>query len=223
MEANAAAMSKAERRKRMAAVRDAIPAQERAALSERLCRRVEQEVLSPLRRRLGRPLTVCVYGAFRSEADPQHLARLCREAGDAVAAPRISGRAMEWRMVDGPADWRPGAWGVPEPDLSRTQPLPAGVTPDAVLVPGLAYDEEGGRLGYGGGYYDRMYAAETAEGNLPICWIGFAFSRQIVPEPLPKDPHDLILDVLATEERSIWFQRRKWAQDGTAEGSIDAF
>lgn len=221
--ADSSAMSKAERRKRMAALRDAIPAQERALLSERLCRRVEGEVLSPLRRRLGRPLTVCVYGAFRSEADPQLLASLCREAGDTVAAPRMKGSGMEWRVVSGPADWQPGAWGVPEPDPSRTEPLPAGVSPDAVLVPGLAFHPDGSRLGYGGGYYDRMYAAETASGRLSICWIGFAFERQIAEAPLPREPHDLILDVLATEEKLIWLKGRQQGEDGEAEGSVDAF
>jgi 5-formyltetrahydrofolate cyclo-ligase len=118
----------------------------------------------------------------------------------------MNGRHMEWRVISGPDDWKPGAWGMPEPDLSRTTPLPDDVCPDAVLVPGLAFHPDGSRLGYGGGFYDRMYAAESARGRGSICWIGFAFSLQISDEPLPREPHDLALDVLATEEKLIWLK-----------------
>ena len=213
--ADSAAASKPQQRKEMAALRDAIPAQERAALSEQLCRRVWQELILPMRVKLGRPLTICVYGAFRSEADPQLLARLCLEAGDTVAAPRVTGKDMEWRVISSPEDWQPGAWGVPEPDLARTEPLPVRAVPDAVLVPGLAFHPDGSRLGYGGGYYDRMYAAETAKGRTSICWIGFAFAQQISEKPLPKEPHDLILNVLATEEQLIWLKDGRQAESGT--------
>ncbi|WP_276353886.1 5-formyltetrahydrofolate cyclo-ligase [Cohnella caldifontis] len=213
-------LAKAELRRRAASLRDAIPAAERAVLSERLCRTVEREVLAPLRERLGRPLTVGVYAAFRSEADPLPLARLCWAAGDGTAAPRVVGDVLAWRVVRGPDDWRPGRWGVPEPDLTRTDPLPPERPLDAVLVPGLAFHADGSRLGYGGGYYDRLFAAETARGNGETLWIGFAFSRQLTADPLPQEPHDLELDALATDDGVLWLD--KGGKDGT-DGPTDPF
>ncbi|MBW5448308.1 5-formyltetrahydrofolate cyclo-ligase [Cohnella sp. CFH 77786] len=199
--------SKTERRRAMAAVRDALPSDDRVRMSERLCANVEREVLAPLRSRLGRTLTVGAYAAFRSEADPYALVRTCWEAGDTVAAPLIRDSALEWRIVREPDDWRTGKWSVPEPDPSRTAALPADRAPDAVLVPGLAFHRDGGRLGYGGGYYDRLFAAESERGNARILWIGFALSPQLVTEPLPMEPHDLALDAVATDEGIIWLKR----------------
>jgi 5-formyltetrahydrofolate cyclo-ligase len=215
------AVPKAELRRQAAFVRDTMPAEERAALSERLCRIVEREVLAPLRERRKRPLAVGVYAAFRSEADPLPLARMLWASGDLTAAPRMKGGALEWRVVREAGDWRPGQWGVPEPSVERTEPLPPERPLDAVLVPGLAFHMDGGRLGYGGGFYDRMFAAQAARGGGRTLWIGFAFSRQITAAPLPVEPHDLKLDALATEERVIWLG--KGGPDGTEAGSIDTF
>lgn len=221
MESAAAAKAKTELRKRMAAVRDALPSAERSRLSGLLCLGVEREILSPMRNRLARPLIVGAYAAFRSEADPLPLVRKCWEEGDVVAAPRVAGSGMEWRLVREPDDWRPGAWGVPEPDPARTELLPSGLSIDAVLVPGLAFHRSGGRLGYGGGYYDRYFAEEAARGSTRTVWIGFAFALQLTDQPLPREPHDLALDALATDEEIIWLNRRNL--DGTGGGSADAF
>lgn len=207
MDAALGEWTKSEWRRRMAAVRDALPPGERSDRSLRLCERVEREVLAPMRIRLGRPLTVGVYAAFRSEADPLPLVRTCWLAGDTVAATRIEGGELAWRIVREPGDWQPGAWGIPEPDPARTAALPASQAPDAVLVPGLAYHPAGGRLGYGGGYYDRLYAKERAAGRRNICWIGFALSPQVVTSKLPTESHDLRLDILVTDEKVIWLSR----------------
>lgn len=209
MDAAADEWTKSEWRRRMAAVRDALPFRERADRSMQLCGRVEREVLAPMRDRLGRPLTVGVYAAFRSEADPLPLVRTCWRAGDTVAAPRIEGGQLAWRIVRDPGDWRPGAWGVPEPDPASTAALPEETAPDAVLVPGLAFHPSGGRLGYGGGYYDRLYAKERAAGRSGICWIGFALSPQIAAREVPVEAHDLRLDVLATDDAVIWLSKER--------------
>ena len=207
MGADPGEMTKSAWRKRMAAVRDALPAADRERMSMRLCGHVEREVLAPLRRRLGRPLTIGVYGAFRSEADPLALVRSCWRQGDTVAAARIAGSELAWRIVREPGDWQVSARGIPEPQPARTAALPTAQAPDAVLVPGLAFHPAGGRLGYGGGYYDRMYAKEWAQGRRNICWIGFAFSVQVVASALPAEAHDLALDVLATDEGVCWLTK----------------
>lgn len=194
-------------RKAMAARRDALTPDERQALSLRLCDVVVAQALQPLCLTLGRPLTVVLYGAFRSEADPAGVLAWCVAGGHRAVAPRIrdDGGGMDLRIVSSPADWRPERYGVPSPDPLRTEPLAKDERPDAVLVPGMAFDRHGGRLGYGGGYYDRL--AETiGPGRLPY-WIGFAYALQLCDEALPKEAHDLALHGVATDEGLIWFSK----------------
>ncbi|MFD2328406.1 5-formyltetrahydrofolate cyclo-ligase [Cohnella sp. GCM10020058] len=192
-------------RKSMAAKRDALAPDEREARSRKLCDVVVAQALQPLSLRLGRTLTVVLYGAFRSEADPAGVLEWCAAAGHRAVAPRIreDGSGMELRIVATKADWRPERYGVPSPDPLLTVPLAADVRPDAVLVPGMAFDRQGGRLGYGGGYYDRL-AEALGPGRLPY-WIGFAYALQLSDEALPKEAHDLALHGVATEEGLIWF------------------
>ncbi|MDI4644198.1 5-formyltetrahydrofolate cyclo-ligase [Cohnella hashimotonis] len=192
-------------RKAMAVKRDALTPYEREARSRRLCDVVVAQALQPLGLKLGRPLTVVLYGAFRSEADPAGVLDWCVASGHRAVAPRVreDGSGMELRIVASSADWRPERYGVPSPDPLRTEPLAADVRPDVVLVPGMAFDRHGGRLGYGGGYYDRL-AEALGPGSLPY-WIGFAFALQLSGQVLPKEAHDLALHGVATEEGLIWF------------------
>src|SRR5690606_28115788 len=91
-----------------------------------------------MRKRLGRPLAVCLYGAFRSEADPADLAASCMAKGDVIYAPRVApgGETMEVRRLASPADWIRGRYGVPEPDPSRTEGLSPGIGGKAGSHPG---------------------------------------------------------------------------------------
>lgn len=205
---------KSEWRRRMKVVRDALSADERNWRSELLCRKLEEEVLQPLRTRLNRPAGVCLYASFRSEADPAKLLKYCREAGDELFAPRIlpNEEGIELRKVEALSDWIAGRWGVPEPNSDRTV-VWDGIRPlDIVLVPGLAFNLQGGRLGYGGGYYDRLYAKLRIIGREQQVWIGFAFGVQIVEAQLPIEPHDLRLDAIATEDGVRWIEGRRGAQ-----------
>lgn len=209
MDGNSGQWSKSEWRKHMRAVRDAMPEAEREERSRRLCEIILAEAVEPMRADLGRPLNLCLYAAFRSEADPATLAANCMAAGDSLVAPIIlpNGEGMALRRVEGVSSWRTGRWGVPEPDPERTAPWDMAVPPDIVLVPGLAFTARGGRLGYGGGYYDRLYERLTASPASPGLWIGFAFGAQVVEAELPAEPHDLRLSGLATDEGIAWFER----------------
>ncbi|BBI31835.1 hypothetical protein KCTCHS21_12340 [Cohnella abietis] len=109
------------------------------------------------------------------------------------------------RKVEALTNWIPGKWGVPEPDPLQTLLAEQSQALDVVLVPGLAFTKEGSRLGYGGGYYDRLYADRLGFSNPKTLWIGFAFANQVIADPLPMETHDLPLDGLATNEQVIWF------------------
>ncbi|MCC6195103.1 MAG: 5-formyltetrahydrofolate cyclo-ligase [Burkholderiales bacterium] len=140
--------------------------------------------------------------AFRSEWDTRALFAAA-VGGKTVALPRVNAqdRMLElFAISDLDRDTAPGYRGIAEPraDLPR-------VTPDAVewvLVPGVAFDLEGRRLGYGGGYYDRLLA------TLPesAARVAGALDLQVVPE-VPSARHDLVIDTLATESRLLHFAR----------------
>ena len=209
MENGAAGALKVEWRRRMTEIRDGLSQAERDRMSAELCALLESKALSPLRRELGRPLGLCVYAPFRSEASPLSLVEACLNAGDRVYATRMrtDGEGLELREIGAPTDWVPGKWGVPEPDPRRA-PLIEAVAPlDIVLVPGIAFNAAGGRLGYGGGFYDRLYAERRRKAHSRTLWIGFAYSAQIVEDVLPAEAHDLKLDGLATDEGIVWFGR----------------
>lgn len=210
--------------------RESLPPEGRAERSARLCGAVVRDALEPLAGKAGRPLVVAVYGAFRSEADPSAVADWCRRHGHRVVAPRVRerGEGMELRTIESPSDWRPGRWNVPEPDPDRTALYPADAPLDVVLVPGLAFDAQGGRLGYGGGHYDRLYAerrmavAAAHDGRDETLWIGFAFDAQRADQPLPQEAHDLPLSGLATEAGMLWFERGKADGASREDGRADA-
>ncbi len=126
---------------------------------------------------------------------PQTLAHGKR----AVATKTVT---KERRMIlseiyDLEADLEPGLWGIPEAKAEALRPLePTEI--DFVIVPGVAFDLQGNRLGYGGGYYDRFFP-QLREG-VPL--VAVTFELQIVKE-VPVDPWDRRVDFIITEKRVI--------------------
>jgi len=109
-------------------------------------------------------------------------------AGKKIALPLVTGDHLSARWISDPSGLQPGAFGIPEPSPEAP---PAGPRFDIILVPGLAFDLQGGRLGRGKGFYDRFLS--TAEGLR----VGLCFDDQIVPR-VPREPHDLRMDALLT-------------------------
>ena len=87
-----------------------------------------------------------------------------------------------------------GPYGIWEPDPEKAQTVDADRV-DTILVPGVGFDRQGGRIGYGAGYYDRFLAGL---GHRPYL-LGVGFSVQVV-ERVPMEPHDMLLDAILTEE-----------------------
>jgi len=124
------------------------------------------------------------YMAARGELDLAELHRWAWASGRTVLLPRVlPGSALAWSAPCGPQQLRVGAFGISEPDpgLVGDQDLPPRAI---VLVPGVAFDCQGHRLGQGGGYYDRLLAQRT-----DLIAIGVGFSCQLV-EAVPCEPHD---------------------------------
>jgi 5-formyltetrahydrofolate cyclo-ligase len=168
---------------------------ERAAASEAACHRLtEQRIWQAARR-------VLLFSALNDELDLGALLSAGRSAGKLVALPRFVPAAdtYEAALVNDPdRDLVPGRYGVCEP-RAECPSVPANQL-DFVLVPGVAFDAAGRRLGRGKGYYDRMLSA------LRGIKCGATFDVQVVPE-IPHEPHDVRLDCLLTPTRWIEFER----------------
>ena len=133
---------------------------------------------------------VGAYHALPEEADPARLVERLVELGCHIAYPRVAAKTqpLEFHRVPDGAVMAPGAFGIHEPLDSWPR-----VTPDILLVPLLAFDGSGHRLGYGGGFYDRTLAL------LKVPAIGIAYAGQEVAS-LPHGDHDRTLDMVLTEQ-----------------------
>jgi 5-formyltetrahydrofolate cyclo-ligase len=142
-----------------------------------------------------------VYHAHGSELDPTPLARRLIAEGRTVALPVARNREglLQFRRWTPGEALEPDAVGVPSPPAAA----PA-VTPQLVVAPLLAFDRRGGRLGQGGGHYDRTVQKLRAEGAVFV--LGLAYTGQLVEE-IPMEPHDQPLDAVLTEAGYIALRR----------------
>ena len=138
---------------------------------------------------------IALYQPVFNEVFTEAIFHGSRQAGKVVVYPRVRGTALEFVRVDELAGLVPGRFGILEP-VGTEQVAVAAI--DLMVVPGVAFDPGGHRLGYGKGFYDRALHAQPLGGVL----VGLAFDFQIVPE-LPAESHDIPMDLLVTEERII--------------------
>jgi 5-formyltetrahydrofolate cyclo-ligase len=133
-----------------------------------------------------------LYAAFDGELGTREVADGLRARGILVAYPRIAPgeRVLRFHLVHGPDDLEVGPFRIPQPaahaeavDLARISML---------VLPGLAFDDRGGRLGWGKGYYDATLAQDHR-----FC-VGYAFAFQLVPE-VPRRSHDVSMDLVITD------------------------
>lgn len=140
--------------------------------------------------------TVLLYASFGSEVNTWQLAGSLLHKNKTIAYPRCGENGlMTFHIITSASQLKEGKYGICEPDGSLPQPDFAGRT--VCIVPGLAFTPEGGRLGYGGGFYDRFLAAHP-----DVRRIAAAYDGLIVSE-LPLQPHDLKVDTIVTEERTV--------------------
>ncbi len=139
---------------------------------------------------------VAAYSAIRGEVDCGPMIRAAWQVGKTLLLPRMqAGHNLEFAVVGDLGMLRPGRHGVLEPVAEC--PKRAIGEETLVLVPGLAFDREGGRLGRGGGYYDRALAASSGQRASAIR-VGIGFDRQVL-EAVPMTPLDVRMDFIATE------------------------
>lgn len=183
-------MSKAELRKEMLARRDALPA---AVLKE------NAEAFTQALTRLpeyAKARSVLATMAIGSEWDTRPFLERARADGKAIVLPRLTPppRRLALHVVeDLDRHLIPGVWDIPEPDPARCAAIElAGV--DFAVVPALAVDRNGFRLGYGAGYFDKLLAGRGAR---PFCVNALPAAFWV--DGLPHEPHDVPLDLLVDE------------------------
>ncbi|MEL7544438.1 MAG: 5-formyltetrahydrofolate cyclo-ligase [Pseudomonadota bacterium] len=134
---------------------------------------------------------------IRTEIETRPTIAALHEAGLAIALPTIEGDDPDlvFRSYTPGDALVKGAFDVEEP--MTAQPV---VQPRTLLVPLLAFDAQGYRLGYGGGYYDRAIARLSQGG--PVATVGLAYDAQEVDD-VPREAHDLALDAIVTPTRTL--------------------
>jgi 5-formyltetrahydrofolate cyclo-ligase len=181
---------KAEIRRDAAARRDALPAAERAAAAAVIAAR-------PLPVQVVPGAIVSGFSPLKSEINPVPLMRAFAAAGAQLALPAVMGRGqpLAMRAWSFGAPLNAGVWGIREPPPSAPE-----VFPDILIVPLLAFDRAGHRIGYGAGYYDMTIG--RLRGMKAVTAIGIAYAAQEIAQ-VPTTPRDATLDLVLTEREVV--------------------
>jgi 5-formyltetrahydrofolate cyclo-ligase len=181
-------------RRQMKATLAAMPAEQAAQKSDLACRRL---TAAP---EFVRAHVVMLYMPIPGEVDCLPAATAGWQAGKTVLLPRIepaSHRLLAIRFQSLNDEFITGRFGIREPAGGDPWPIERI---DLIIVPGLAFDRRGGRLGRGGGFYDRFLAQPTR--RAPAC--GLAFAEQVLDE-LPRMEHDYPVDMLVSDREVLRF------------------
>ena len=178
-------------RREMLARRRALSTAERTRASKMICARVQAlTVLQEAR-------TMMLYASTEEEINLYPLMEVLLTEGRRIVLPEITGGGvMEARELPAMDALTDGTFGILSPDPMRGN-IVAPEEIDVIIVPGAAFDENGGRLGLGGGYYDRFLPRAGNAVRLVL-----AFDFQIVPD-VPMGAQDARVDVILTERRMI--------------------
>jgi 5-formyltetrahydrofolate cyclo-ligase len=181
---------KATLRREAIARRDALPADLRAAAAQAIALRPFPVALPP-------GAVVSGFMPLKSEINPIPLMRKLSDAGAKLALPAVAGKGkpLIMRAFALGEPLASGTWGIREP-----KPDAPEVLPDILLVPLLAFDRRGHRIGYGAGYYDMTITALRAQKT--VVAVGIAFAAQEIAQ-VPDTPRDARLDLVLTEREVI--------------------
>lgn len=185
-----AAQDKKALRRQLRSMRSEMPAEQRLSLSERIADRL---LSSEAYKNCD---TVLCFVATDIEVETRKIIDTAFADGKRVAVPRciFGTHEMEFGLIASMSELVSGAYGILEPPLSNE--LTDGGERSICVVPGLAYDESGYRLGFGGGYYDR-FLSEYKGISCGVCYESFVVGR------LPSEECDVTVDKIITEERII--------------------
>jgi 5-formyltetrahydrofolate cyclo-ligase len=187
---------KAQLREQALARRDALPVDERAAAAEAIATR-------PFPVTVTADMIVSGFSPMKTEINPLPLMRKAAQLGARLALPAIAGRGkpLIMRAYAFGDDLARGQWGIREPKAEAPD-----VAPDILIVPLVAFDRAGHRIGYGAGYYDMTINALRAEKKAVA--MGIAFAAQEIAS-VPATERDARLDFVLTEREVIDLRETK--------------
>ncbi len=140
---------------------------------------------------------VALYSPLMNEIDTALLRERAFAGGKRVLYPLVCGDQMVFRQVEGEHQLAPGSFGILEPcSLGLDHTAEAA---DLIVIPGVAFDLNGHRIGFGKGYYDRF----LQNPDLKACLVGFCHDFQLRDDFIPADFHDVRMDMIVTESRII--------------------
>jgi len=182
--------AKSNLRRAMSAQRDALPPDVRSAAAEAIAAR-------PFPFAVPAGTTVSGFMPMQSEINPLPLMKKLAVAGAQLALPvtGLRGQPLVMRAWTWGEPLASGVWGIREP-----RPEARPLDPDVLLVPLLAFDRAGARLGYGGGYYDLTLA--RLRSHNPVIAVGVAYAVQEI-DRVPTTARDALLDLVLTEREVI--------------------
>lgn len=147
---------------------------------------------------------IFTYVSFRSEVGTHEMIRRALVDGKKVYAPKVEERCMEFYSIKSLEELVPGMMGILEPEINPQNRYSTSLSQvnqedNIMLLPGLAFDTRGNRIGYGAGYYDR-YLSREGESNFTKIAISYDFQ---VMEQITSDEYDIKTDMIITPTRWV--------------------
>jgi len=180
-------------RKKILALRDGLPTEERREKSASIHRNLFSLP------EFAAAQSVAFFVSFKSEVLTESMIREALALSKVVAVPTTdltNRRLLFSRIIDYTGDLAPGTWGILEPQPDRVRPV-ALEEIDLVITPGAAFDQRGQRIGYGGGFYDGLLKSFHKPS------VALAYAVQMVEEVPTVSGHDEPVDIIITEEEII--------------------
>lgn len=143
-----------------------------------------------------RARSVAVYSSIHNEVETGLVARTALDSGKYVAYPAVVEHRLVFRQVPADFTMKSGAFGILEPCTDCRVFQPDDI--DVYLLPGIAFDIKGERIGYGKGFYDKTLHRIEGQGRL----VGLCYDFQLVDE-IVGEPHDVKMDLIITEKRVV--------------------
>ncbi|MBM4128885.1 MAG: 5-formyltetrahydrofolate cyclo-ligase [Nitrospira sp.] len=149
--------------------------------------------------------TVFFYASFRTESETISMIKETLKMGKRVVVPKVDREMRRLRLyeIKDINELSPGYAGIPEPSLSDER-LRNIEDIDIVIIPGVVFDYSGNRIGYGGGYYDRV----LSEMRKKLPFIALAYKEQLV-DLIPAEEHDVKVDMIITDEGIVKIPKPK--------------
>ena len=141
-----------------------------------------------------RAQVIALYSPIQHEVETSQVAAEALAAGKSLLYPAVEGDDIQFRRVNSLGELVPGRYGILEPTGKPGRPCDV----DLIVVPGVAFDFFGRRIGYGKGFYDRSLHPLEGSGRL----VGFCYDFQL-SEAIVGEPHDVTMDLIVTELRVV--------------------